>query len=139
MTKVLPKEIPAARPAPPAPPPGSAVDPKREHFEERVSPASPAPPLDHAIRLPEEVVLRLLDSGQPAFLRCWARAQREDPSLSTTKIAVRLELDASGKVVHVSTDATIVTLGNCVAAIAAHLPFPAPGQAAIVEFPLLFR
>jgi len=138
LTKVIPKE--GVRPAaPPKPPAGSAVDPKREHFEERVSPAAPAPPLDHAIRLPEEVVLRLLDTGQPAFLRCWARAQREDPSLLTAKITVHLELDANGAVQRITTDAAVGTFGNCISAVSSHLPFPAPGRAAIVEFPLLFR
>src|ERR1043165_1460731 len=82
----------------------SAVQAKREEAPARVSNATPRPRAaapSEAIELPDEVVVRAVGVGQPAFLRFWARAQRVDPTLGSTpissKVRVRLEVDAAGR------------------------------------------
>jgi hypothetical protein len=92
-----------------------------------------------AIALPEEVVIRAIAVGQPAFLRCWARAQRTDLTEIAAKVRVRLEVDAAGKVAAVASDCESPVLSRCLAVVARQLPFPAPGRPALVELPLLFR
>jgi hypothetical protein len=118
----------------------SAVQPKEEAPVERVSsaPRVPVAAAVEAIELPEEVVVRAVAIGQPAFLRCWARAQRVD-ALDAAKVRVHLEVDATGKVTQVATDAESATLARCLAVVARQLPFPAPGRPAVVDVPLLFR
>ena len=125
----------------------SAAQPKREEAPGRVSSAAqreraPAAPSE-AIELPEEVVMRAVGAAQPAFLRCWARAQRLDAAQVETQIAnkvrVRLELDATGKVSSVQTDSESPVLARCLGVVARQLAFPAPGRPAVVDLPLLFR
>ncbi|HZJ63764.1 MAG TPA: hypothetical protein VFD36_09645 [Kofleriaceae bacterium] len=119
----------------------SAAQPKEEAPVERVSSAPPraaaAAPVV-TIELPEEVVVRAVATGQPAFLRCWARAQRVD-ALDAAKVRLHLEVDATGKITQVATDAESATLSRCLAVVARQLPFPAPGRPAAVDVPLLFR
>ena len=125
----------------------SAAQAKREEAPGRVSsavprPRAPAAPSE-AIELPEEVVMRAVGAGQPAFLRCWARAQRLDAAQVATQIAskvrVRLEVDASGKVSSVQTDSESPVLARCLGVVARQLAFPAPGRPAVVDLPLIFR
>jgi hypothetical protein len=119
----------------------SAVQPKEEAPGERVSSAPPRAPAAapvETIELPEEVVVRAVAIGQPAFLRCWARAQRVD-ALDAAKVRMHLEVDATGKVTQAATDAESATLSRCLAVVARQLPFPAPGRPAAVDVPLLFR
>ena len=92
-----------------------------------------------AIALPEEVVVRAIAAGQPAFLRCWARAQRTDLMAIASKVRMRIEVDAAGEVTAVASDSESPVLSRCLAVVARQLPFPAPGQPALVELPLLFR
>jgi hypothetical protein len=125
----------------------SAAQPKREEAPARVSSALPRSPRAaapvEAIALPDEVVVRAVGVGQPAFLRCWARAQRTDAALGSAQIAakvrLRLAIDAAGRVTSVESDSDSEALSRCLAVVARHLPFPAPGQPATVELPLLFR
>ena len=128
----------------------SAVQAKREAAPTRVSSAvpRPRPPApSEAIELPEEVVVRAVAVGQPAFLRCWARAQRIDvtqpptqgPTTLSSKVRVRLEVDATGKVTSVQTDSESPALARCLGVVARQLAFPAPGRPAVVDLPLLFR
>src|SRR5262245_13300704 len=82
---VVPLRCSLVAPQHPQPDAGpSAVEPKREAAPGRVFSASPRPSAvarsREAIELPDEVVVRALGAGQPAFLRCWARAQRIDPT-----------------------------------------------------------
>jgi hypothetical protein len=91
------------------------------------------------ITLPEEVVLKAMAAGQPLFLRCWARAQRVDAGLDGSKVRLRLEIDAAGKVTSVNSDTESAVFKGCLATVARQLPFPAPGQPAVVELPLMFR
>jgi hypothetical protein len=120
----------------------SAVQPKEEAPAARVSAVPPRPPVAapvEAIALPEEVVVRAVAVGQPAFLRCWARAQRSDPMQIAAKVRVHLEVDATGKVTAIESDAESPTLSRCLAVVARQLPFPAPGRPAVVDLPLIFR
>jgi hypothetical protein len=134
-------------PRDPGPSEPSAAHAKREEVPGRVSNAAPraraSTARSEAIELPEEVVMRVVGAGQPAFLRCWARAQRLDAALVTTQIAstvrVRLEVDATGKVSSVQTDSESPVLARCLGVVARQLAFPAPGRPAVVDLPLIFR
>jgi hypothetical protein len=121
----------------------SAAQAKREETPARVSSAAPRAraPTGHseAIELPDEVVMRAVAAGQPAFLRCWARAQRLDAAQIASKVRVRLEVDATGKVSSVQTDSDSPVLARCLGVVARQLAFPAPGRPAVVDLPLIFR
>lgn len=117
----------------------SAVNAKQEAPADRVSSAPPRTPPVKVTTLPEEVVLKVIGVGQTAFLRCWARAQRIDPALSSTKVRLHLELDATGKVTAIQSDSDSKALSSCLAAVARNLPFPASGTPAVVDLPLIFR
>jgi len=115
----------------------SAAVAKQEAPSGRVSSAPPRVPPVRTITLPDEVVVKALAAGQPAFLRCWARAQRAD-GLSATKVHLHIELDASGKVTATQSDSESPALSTCLTVVARRLAFPAPGRAAIVDLPLMF-
>jgi hypothetical protein len=115
----------------------SANTPKQEQATERVSSAPPPPA--QTITLPEEAVLRAIDTGQPLFLRCWERAQRKEIGPIAGKVRLHLDLDENGRVMTVRSDSDSKVLSSCLSVVARRLPFPAPGQPAIVELPLLFR
>jgi hypothetical protein len=117
----------------------SAVTAKQEGPPGRVSIAPPHTPPVRVVTLPEEVVVKAIGVGQTAFLRCWARAQRTDPMLISTKVRLHLELDESGKVTTIQSDTESPTLASCLAVVARQLPFPAPGKPAVVDLPLMFR
>jgi hypothetical protein len=95
-------------------------------------------PSVRSITLPEEVVVKAVGVGQPAFLRCWARAQRTDPGLISTKVHLHLEIDERGRVTAVQSDTDSPTLASCLIAVGRRLPFPAPGKPAVVDLPLMF-
>jgi hypothetical protein len=116
----------------------SAVQPKQEAPAQRVSSAPPPAPA-RGIALPDEVVVRAIAAGQPAFLRCWSRAQLVDPPDIAPKVRLHLELDAAGKVMAASSDTESPTLSRCLAVVARQLPFPAPGQPAVVDLPMIFQ
>lgn len=123
----------------------SAVTAKQESpTPGRVSTAPPPRPAPgRMITLPEEVVVKAMAAGQQTFMRCWARAQRADPALGAApgavKIRLHLELDERGKVTAVQSDTDSEALARCLAVVARTLPFPAPGKAAVVDLPLMFR
>jgi hypothetical protein len=117
----------------------SAATAKQEASPGRVSSAPPPTPPVRTTTLPEEVVIQAMRVGQPAFLRCWARAQRAEPELSAPKVRLHLEVDASGKVTAVHSDTESPALARCLAVVGRQLPFPAPGTAAVVDLPLIFR
>jgi len=129
---------PAAESVVPEPRP-SAIEAKQEAAASRVSSVPPRTPPVRSITLPEEVVVKAVGVGQSAFLRCWARAQRMEPGLSSTKVRLHIELDAAGKVIAIASDTDSATLSRCLAVVARQLPFPAPGKPAVVDLPLLFR
>ncbi|HEY0479743.1 MAG TPA: hypothetical protein VGD37_19620 [Kofleriaceae bacterium] len=119
----------------------SAATPKQEEPRARIeSVPPPAPrPAVRPIALADEVVVRALDAGQQAFLRCWARAQRSEVPPETGKVRLHLELDDQGHVTAATSDSDAPALASCLAVVARRLPFPAPGQPAVVDVPLMFR
>ena len=124
-----------------APDPGpsqpSAAAAKQEAPSGRVSSSPPRTPPPRTVTLPDQVIVKAMGVGQPAFLRCWARAQRID-GLSATKVHLHIELDASGKVTASESDSDSPVLSSCLALVARRLPFPAPGRAVSVDLPLMF-
>lgn len=117
---------------------GDATTPKREDVVPPRLPPPTRPSPTNPIRLPDEVVTRALDTGRPAFLRCFARAQREDPTLTSVKVVLHIEIDPKGTITAVRTDAPAAKFGSCLGAVARGLRFAAPGRDAVVEAPLLF-
>jgi hypothetical protein len=117
----------------------SAASPKTEDAVERVAPLPPAPPPAPPVVLPEEVVVRAMDAGQPLFLRCWQRAQRKEIGPIGGKVRLHLEIDDQGHVTAARSDSESPVLASCLAVVARQLPFPAPGRPAVVELPLMFR
>jgi len=117
----------------------SAASPKHEEPIERIAavppPARPGPP----IALADEAVVKAMDVGQQAFLHCWTRAQRSDLPPTSGKVRLHFELDEQGRVTAVSNDSDSPSLSRCLAVVARRLPFPAPGQPAVVDVPLMFR
>lgn len=109
-----------------------------EHAPTRTTMTPPTQPVRMA-RVPDEVVLRALDGGRAAFVRCWKRALDADPTLDATKVTVRVELDAMGVVTAVTHDAPSAKLGNCLALVSRALGFAATGTPAVAEFPLFFQ
>lgn len=116
--------------------------PRAEHAPERTPLApvtAPAARRDPMLVLPEEVILRALDPGKTALLRCWTRALAADPLLEATKVVLHLEVDAAGVVTSVTHDAPTARLGNCLGGVLRSLAFAAPGTPAVADVPLFFR
>ena len=114
------------------------VEKQEERIPERVTMERPAAPKRMA-QVPDEIVLRAIDSGRAAFLGCWKRALNADPMLEATKVKIRVELDAVGTVLAVTHDATNAKLGNCLTVVARSLRYAAPMDPAVAEFPLFFQ
>jgi len=91
------------------------------------------------ITLPEEVVMKAMGTGQVQFLRCWTRAQRDDPGIDASKFGLNLEINAAGKVIAARSDTESASFERCLRRVALQLPFPAPGRPAVVNVPLMFR
>jgi hypothetical protein len=130
---------PRTAPAEPHSPGPSAAVAKTEAVTGRVPSVPPRAPHSRAITLADEVVVKIIGLGQPAFLRCWARAQRIDGAGGSTKVRLHVELDAEGGVTAARCDSDSPILTSCLTLVARRLPFPAPGQPAIVDVPLMFR
>ena len=95
-------------------------------------------PPPRLVTLPEEVVLRALDLGRPAFVHCFKRAIQVGTAIAF-KIRVRIEFNATGKITSGTTDAETPALGNCLLRVAYGLPFGSPTRPAVAEFPLFYR
>lgn len=118
----------------------SAASPKHEEPAARIAGALPrSAPAAPMLTLPDELVVKAMDAGQQAFLRCWAHAQRSDTPPSETKVRLHLELDHDGRVTAVRTDSDSQVLERCLGVVARRLPFPAPGRAGAIELPLMFQ
>lgn len=120
------------KPLAPAKPKDEVVPPQRETLNGH---KKPIPPLT----LPDEVVVHVMDAGRVAFVRCFKKAYDVDPSTTSYKVRLHVELDAGGTVTGASTDAEAPALSECLARIARVLPYPAPGKAAVVDLPLFWR
>jgi len=120
----------------------SAATAKQEAATGRVSSAPKLAPPARSVTLPDAVVLKALDAGRITFQRCWTLAQRRDPLLGSapgrTKVQLHLEIDERGKVTAARSDTESAPLARCLEVVARQLPFPAPGQHAVVDLPLIF-
>jgi hypothetical protein len=133
-------------PPPPTPPPSApspaapaiATTPHRDEPTPRETLRPKQPPPSPRVVVPDEVILAAVRALQPTFAACWRRAQRTDPALTSARIRLSLELDASGAVTSSRTDAEDAKLSACLANVARKLPFPAPGRPAAFDIPLYF-
>lgn len=147
----LPAPTPPAlppRPTPPpptlsptAPPPAAppiATTPRRDEPTPRETLRPAPPPPSPRVVVPEEVIMAAVRALQPTLVACWRRAQRNDPALTSARIRLSLELDASGAVTSSRTDAEDPRLSTCLANVARKLAFPALGRPAAFDIPLYF-
>jgi hypothetical protein len=116
-----------------------ARPPVREERTLERTTLEPPPQPARLAQLGDESVVRALDGGRAALVRCWKRALDADPMLDATKVTVRVELDAVGVVVNVTHDTANAKLGNCLALVARGLVFEATGAPAVAQFPLFFK
>ncbi len=116
------------------------VSVRNERAPKRVTMAEPeAPRPARLAQAADEVVVRALNGGRAALVRCWKRALDADPLLDATKVTVRVEVDAAGGVRAVTHDAANAKLGNCLALVSRGLAFEATGSPAVAQFPLFFK
>jgi hypothetical protein len=137
--KVLPPtSSPPNRESITEPPPGLPLPKVDEERVARESPAQPRPP-SPTDTLPDEVIMRLLEGGRSAFVRCFKKAINEDPSELSFKVRLRVEVNGEGKMTVATTDSTNKTLDTCLVRMAAWLKFPASGKPIAVELPLFYQ
>ena len=124
--------------APPPVAPSIATTPRRDEPTQRETLRPAAPPPSPRVVVPEEVIMTAVRALQPTLAACWRRAQRSDPTLTSARIRLSLEIGASGAVTSSRTDAEDERLSACLASVARKLVFPALGRAAALEIPLYF-
>lgn len=140
---------PAPRPAappivtPPSPSPAPAAPkltpaPRRDEPTVRETLGTKKPPAAGKVAFADEVIVGAVRVLQPTFTACWRRAQRNDPSLTTARVRLYLEVDPSGAVSSSRTDAEDELLDSCLAKVSRRLAFPAPGKPVALEIPLYF-
>jgi len=105
---------------------------KRETLEPDPRPARP-------VNLTDEVVVHALNLGRPSFLRCFRKASDADPSVRSFKVTVHVDVGPTGTVTAATTDAEDPALAACLIRVSRGLPFPAPKQPTVADFPLFFR
>jgi hypothetical protein len=93
----------------------------------------PLPPRDELPAVSDTIVVRALDLGRAAFLRCFSRARHADPTLQATKVNLHVYLDANGAVFGVETDVTDPAFASCLVGIARRMKFPAPGRTSVAN------
>jgi hypothetical protein len=134
-----PKPVePAIRPQPPIVAPAG---PKQEidlSRREPLTPPTPAPATPTGT-LPDEVVLKLLESGRAVFARCFKQAVARDPFTVSFKVRVHVVLDASGTITSANADTTDPALAGCLVRGARWLRFPVSGRPIAVDLPLFYR
>jgi hypothetical protein len=137
--RAVPVEPSANPPRNPGPVQPSAITAKQEPPIERVSTARRGAAVAPTITIAEEVVVKVMGTGQPLFLRCWDRALRKATGSIAGKVRLHLDIDEQGRVTAARSDSESAELSRCLVLVARQLSFPAPGQPAVVELPLMFR
>lgn len=99
---------------------------------------APRPQLPLAT-LPDEVVMRILETGRVVFVRCFKKAIAADPTELSFKVRLRVELDDSGAITAATTDAANAALDACLTRAARWLRFPESANRVAVELPLFYR
>ncbi|HEY5925184.1 MAG TPA: hypothetical protein VIV11_26055 [Kofleriaceae bacterium] len=120
------------------PPAGPKTEPDLSRRETLAPPApiAPKPPAD---RLPDDVVLKLIETGRAAFVRCFKKAVHADPTVLSFKVRVHVELDGDGAIRVATADTTDTELGGCLVRALGWLRFPASGRLVAVDLPLFYR
>jgi hypothetical protein len=139
---VVTRPSPAAPAAPREPdPPAPQAMPKAEEPTERIAlvPAAAPRAQSPTLALADEVVVKAVASGHHAFLSCWTHARRSAEPPLEAKVRLHLEVDPEGQVTTATSNSDSPVLERCLAVVARGLRFPAPGQTATVDVPLLFQ
>lgn len=137
------------------PAPAKVVEPKRSVIQEPpvVPPAGPksetTPPLRETVdpsaptvaddTLPEDVVLRLLETQRSSFVRCFKKAVERQPMVISYKVPIHVELDADGAITKATADTSNAALSDCLLRATSWLQFPASGRVVVVDMPLFYR
>jgi len=111
-------------PSPSWPARTAALD--REPFPDPVERAAPPAPLE-TIRPPSKAAFApIIKRGRPDLERCYQRALREDPTLTTARVTVSITVGASGRVARVAVEPHLAsgTLEGCLEEVVARWPFP---------------
>lgn len=117
------------------PPPGPKTEPAPPP-RERLAPRAPTAQL---ARLPDDVVMRLAETGRAAFVRCFKKAYNADPTVASFKVRVHVELDPDGAITTANADTTDQTLAGCLVRSLGWLKFPASGKPVAFDLPLFYR
>jgi len=125
----------AIAPVAPAPPAAMPV-PKRE--EKSPPPREVPKKVIVGERMPDEVVVKVMEVGRAAFGRCFKKAYDADP-LATFKVRLHVELDARGRVTSIKADTTNEALASCLTRVGSGLPYPTTGRPVVVDLPLFYR
>jgi len=96
-------------------------------------------PAARTVTLPDEVIVRVMDLGRVAIVRCFKKASFNDPTVFSYKVRLHFELDRSGMITAATSDAEDAALAACLIRVGFQLPFPAPGQPAVVDVPVFYR
>jgi hypothetical protein len=131
----LPHEVPET-PSPGSPPATTPIPPS-PGTTPRPQPVPPS--IGPPATLPEEVILRLIETGKPRFVRCFQKAFADDPTMLSVKVRLRIELDADAKLTSATTDSPTTSLSDCLTRAAAWLRYPTTGRRTLVEMPLFYR
>lgn len=134
--------------------PPTSSPPKRDSIEEppqglplpkgdderlvRETPAEPKRP-SPTDTLPDEVIMRLLETGRTAFVRCFRKAIANDPTELSFKVKLHVELDSNGAITSAKTDTSDPKLDACLTRMAGYLKYPASGKPVAAELPLFYR
>ncbi len=133
---VPPPLAPAAPPLPPPAVPPAAPKTETSPPREALEPAVPPGTVD---TLPDEVVLRLIESGRAAFVRCFKKAVAADPLVVSFKVRVHVELDVDGAISRATADTSDTALATCLTRAVRYLRFPASGRPVAADLPLFYR
>jgi hypothetical protein len=115
------------------------LEPKTEPTLPREVLAQPTPPVGRRARLSDESTIRLIESGRALFVRCFRQAYALDPTVSSFKIHLYVDLDPGGVVTSTTNDATTPELAACLARASKWLRFPSTEQPVAVDLPLVYR
>jgi hypothetical protein len=131
--------VPAKREMLKEPPLVPPAGPKAEPPTRRETAAPPSPPTAQLDRLPDDVVMKLAETGRAAFVRCFKKAYQTDPTQFSFKVRVHVELDPDGAITTANADTSDQALAGCLVRSLGWLKFPAAGKPVMFDLPLFYR
>jgi hypothetical protein len=120
-------------------PPRGLPGPKVDEVPVTREPHAPPRSAQSFDTLPDEIVMRLLETHRAAFVRCFKKQVQADPTELSFKVRVHVEIDEQAKIMRVTTNAGSSTLDACLQRAVAWIKFPAGGRPVAVDLPLIFR